>query len=173
MNAEQRAAEMAAMRPEYTYQQIGHLWGVGRERVRQILKEFGHDDVMGWACKQIIKHCKSCGAEITFPMKQVRYFCNRACQIVYVGSHMTDRQREIVTTAIKLRGEGRSWHEVTKAVGWKSDGLGTSLPGRVKGWAAREGINVDLAFGFYAGRYRVARSRPLSSPPAAKAGHDG
>ncbi len=148
----ERAAEMAAMRPEHTYKQIGELWGVSRERVRQLLKGFGHHDVIGHRHFRIEKICPQCernfGAEMGIKTAETRTFCDAKCFSAYAASHMTEREREVVTTAIQLRSEGKKWREAAKILGFTTNNGGTGLTHYIRKNAAKENIDVSAAFGF-------------------------
>ena len=152
----ERAAEMAAMRPEHTHKQIGELWGMTRERVRQILKEHGYHDLLSARYERIEKICPQCGgdfgAEMGACQAKTRMFCDAKCFSAHASSHMTEREREVVTTAVRLRSEDLKWREIAQILDFAVGKSGTGLPRYVRIKAAKENIDVSAAFGFTAKR---------------------
>ena len=148
----ERAVKMAALRPEHTHKQIGERWGITRERVRQILRAHGYDDLLPHPRPRIEKICPQCGsnfgAKMGIRQAETQKFCGTKCFSAHASSHMTDREREVVTATLKLRSEGKKWREVAKTLGFASSNPGTGLSHYIKKNAAKENIDVSAAFGF-------------------------
>ena len=146
----ERASVMAAMRPEYSYRQIGERFGVTKQRVAQMLEAYGYIEVMGHRFTRIKKICPGCGADFgsTMPPSEAKIhkFCNVKCRALFASNHMTDRERECVEIALRLRKQGRTWADVGDALGYKS--TTRYAGGHVKFAAAKEGVDVSAAFGF-------------------------
>ena len=146
------AVKMAVLRPEHTHKQIGERWGITRERVRQILRAHGYDDLLPHPRPRIEKICPQCGSEFGSKMgirqAERQIFCNAKCWSAHAASHMTDREREVVTATIRLRSEGKKWREAAGILGFTTDNSGTGLSYYIKKSAAKENIDVSAAFGF-------------------------
>ena len=156
-----KATQMAKLRPEQTYKQIGEQFGVTNERVRQLLKEHGYDNLLGHVKERIKKICPECGndfgANMGIIVAEQRKFCNASCFSAYVSTHMTDREREVVTGALKLRAEGKTWRNAAISLGLTGNGPGTGLSTYIKKMAAKEGMDVTAAFGFQGKRKNAKR----------------
>ena len=150
----ERAAAMAAMRPEYSYRQIGERFGVTKQWVAQMLGNHEYTEVMGHRMgprvTRIKKICFGCGSDFgsTMPPSDAkrRKFCNLKCRTLFTSNHMTDRERERVGIALRLRKQGHTWADVGDALGYKPQR--SYANGHIKNAAAKEGIDVSSAFGF-------------------------
>ena len=146
----ERAAAMAAMRPEYSYRQIGKRFGVTKQWVAQMLEAHGYSKVMGDRCIRIKKLCPGCGCDFgaTMPPStaKIHKFCSISCRTVYTSSHMTDRERECIEIALRLRKQGHTWGDVGDALGYKE--RSNYALGHVQYAAAKEGIDISVALGF-------------------------
>ena len=69
-----------------TYQEIGSVFGVTRERIRQILVKNAPPDLVGYkkvtSLYEVI--CSECGSKLTrklsyIPNEQDKFFCNKTC----------------------------------------------------------------------------------------------
>ena len=144
-----RAAQMAAMRPQYTLKKIGQKWGMTYERVRQVLKAHGYGDLLPFPKERIQKFCPECsidfgltrGVETT---KRKR-FCSPKCRTFYTSTHLNDYQRNFVNNVLRLRKKGNTWREVSTLLGVKHH---SSMPRDLRRNAAKENIDVSAAFGF-------------------------
>ena len=141
---------MAAMRPEYSYRQIGERFGVTKQWVAQMLEAHGYTQAMGHRFTRIKKFCPGCGSDFGSTMRpsgaKIRKFCNPKCRTIFTSNHMTDRERERVGIALRLRKQGHTWADVGDALGYKPQR--SYAQGHVKYAAAKEGIDVSAAFGF-------------------------
>ncbi len=160
----ERAAAMAAMRPEYSYRQIGERFGVGKQWVAQMLEAHGYNEVMGHRFTRIKKLCLGCGSDLgsTMPPSEAKRqkFCSIKCRVIYASSHMTDRERERVEIALRLRKQGHTWADVGDALGYKRQSS-HSINGHVKYAAAKEAIDISAAFGF-TGKRNATKKPPLA-----------
>ena len=155
------AAQMAKLRPEQTYKQIGEQWGVTRERVRQLLKKHGYHNLLGHKKERIKKICPQCGndfgANLGVMAAKQRQFCNASCFSAHASTHMTDREREVVKGALNYRAERMTWRKAAINLGFTGNGSGTGLSSYIKKNAAKEGIDVSAAFGFQGKRKNAKR----------------
>ena len=150
--AAERARQMAALRPELTYKQIGEKFGgITRERVRQILNAHGYDNVIGHRKIRYNKTCKGCGEEMRLFKSQItiKIFCSKTCGHIYRATHRTPREDEVLRGALKFRAEGKPWWEVAKLLGYKAEkGHGTPLAQQVSKMAAKDDTDVSAMYGF-------------------------
>ncbi len=145
------ARNMAVLRPELSYDKIANRFGVSREGVRVILKSHGYHEILKIPHKliRVQKLCPQCdkdfGALISVKLAKTQKFCGNDCKLLWQNTHLTDRQKFVLTIALKLRISGRTWPEIATKIGYENY---TGLPGHVKKYAAKENVNVSSAFGF-------------------------
>ena len=146
----ERAAAMAAMRPEYSYRQIGERFGVRKQWVAQMLEAHGYTEAMGHRFTRIEKICPGCGSDFGSRMPpseaKMKKFCNVKCRTLFTSTHMTDRERARVEIALRLRKQGHTWADVGDALGYNP--RSRFALGHVRYAAAKEGVDVSAAFGF-------------------------
>ena len=108
-----------------TYAAIGKMYGITRERVRQLLVRANRPEVMGFLphtrrerafTPRLMAICKACGAERAYLASQRKpVFCSkRCCSLGELESVVRRRIAEIFEARLK----GESWASLGKRFGW-------------------------------------------------------
>lgn len=102
-------------------EEIGQELGITRERVRQILKLLGRDDLRNVGCatrpdRMITWACRGCGKEHTTAASLgKRGYCDRECFLAKRRRESTWAQR--VPEIIAARKTGKTWREIGETYG--------------------------------------------------------
>lgn len=145
-----RYSRMIEMRTNgATLEDIGAETGVSRERVRQILEEYGDENLIGRNSpfhkqKAEIRErarqrkCKKCGTEFRTNNKETR-FCSIKCS----QSRFMKRDK-LGPEIFRLRKEGWTFSAIAKKLGYKSS---AAMNVKMRRWANDEGIDLEAEIG--------------------------
>lgn len=143
-----RDAEIAGMRRMgATLKEIGDRYGLTRERVRQILKQYHSPELSGLKSRfhrggfgyeaKPMPACRICGQPVQ--AKQARY-CSPQCKAKRVGKNDWRYRR-----GYELRVSGKTWREVAEALGYNSPEVAHLAVDR---WARKRGIDTAPLHGW-------------------------
>ena len=120
---DRRVREIVHLRARgLTYAKIGRRVGITGERVRQVLNASGNDWATGWKINGIPDAvCPGCG-ESFHPSARHQRLCSRGCRSAYHARTLTKRQRVALSIITSRREAGKTWHEVSLALGWRYTG---------------------------------------------------
>lgn len=149
-----RAADMAAMRPEKTYEEIGALYGMTRERVRQILRMHGFDDAIGrknGPSISVAQHCEDCGRphEVSRRASSEKWTCRRCIR------KRRSKVFQLAPQMLAMRQAGAKWKDVAEAFGFPNPCTPQTL---ILRWLRKTGQADSAATGFYVGKNGNTRS---------------
>lgn len=101
-----------------SYQAIGDMYGISRERVRQILKV--HGKAGDWFSMNRIEPipCKVCG-KMWKPRQRAHahYACSKVCNDIARSERAKARNMRFLRQAIALRSDGKTWRQVASETG--------------------------------------------------------
>lgn len=145
----ERYAEIVRLRREgKTLEEIGKLYAVTRERVRQICvkddPEFTAADALV-ALKGPKPTCPVCGNEMRWSTKGT---CSRECHKKWQSTHLTDKQRKYGEEILRLRATGMTWDGIGGVVmrDLKCKPKGSHCQMYAKKYAKRTGEDISWAF---------------------------
>ena len=144
-----RYAEIVRLRREgKTLEEIGQMYGVTRERIRQICvkddPEFTAADALV-ALKGPKPTCPVCGNEMRWSTKGT---CSRECHAKWKSTHLTDKQRKYGEEILRLRATGMTWDGIGGVVmrDLKCKSKGSHCQMYAKKYAKRTGEDISWAF---------------------------
>ena len=142
-----RLSNIIAMRERgVTYQEIAELYGISRERVRQILQRCGRADLCyrqtKWNDPKEQEHCLRCGGVLPFQNRKRQKYCSKKC-----WSRST-KSFAVAKLALRRRSEGATWQKIADEVGWKRP---RTIQEVVYRYRDLTGEDVSSAFGFRGG----------------------
>lgn len=113
-----------------TLSEIGAIYNITRERVRQILMASGDPRVKSYRRPPIVRTCMGCGKEFRPKNRHVKY-CSLPCFYNNRPKHLTNRQREILSHVMKRRPEGATWQQIASELYKNSRSKGENQTGSV------------------------------------------
>lgn len=153
-----RRDEIAQLRRDgKTYREIGEVYGITRERVRQILVKHGDASLLGVDApfgrqrreaseKRRTVACATCGKEhVVHQVLPYKHYCSRACR--WNRPEWRTRAAEIMA----LRQQGKTWREINKEIfPHMKNGPTASYAFRfLAAWAKATGTDISHVYGKY------------------------
>lgn len=111
-----RIQEIVEMRKSgKTLDEVGKVFGITRERVRQIVRKHAPDVVIGG--KKTTTECAVCGIHFIAKGHRPGIFCSHNCWSA-ARQIKSGWNRDLAEKIIKLRGQGDTWQQVSDKLGY-------------------------------------------------------